>query len=185
MEQPRNSKPNRDRWDMDKVRFHLEKPPAPNREILGIDEILKDVHWDVLLFFISLFIIVGGLEASGVLAILGRSITALTEQGLYLAVIAVLWIGAIASGVVSNVPFTIAMLPILKGLAAQGVAVTPLWWALAIPAIVLPVGFLADFSAWLWWDSYMYRLFTVRFFHWPRIRPQRWRRMPAINQGWS
>ena len=43
MEQPRNSKPNRDRWDMDKVRFHLEKPPAPNREILGIDDILKDV----------------------------------------------------------------------------------------------------------------------------------------------
>ena len=43
MEQPRNSKPSRDRWDMDKVRFHLDKPPAPNRDILGIDDILKDV----------------------------------------------------------------------------------------------------------------------------------------------
>ncbi len=43
MEQPRNSKPNRDRWDMDKVRFHLKKAPAPNRDILGIDDILKDV----------------------------------------------------------------------------------------------------------------------------------------------
>jgi len=43
MEQPRNSKPDRDRWDMDKVRFHLAKPPAPSREIRGIGDILKDV----------------------------------------------------------------------------------------------------------------------------------------------
>lgn len=43
MEQPRNNKPNRDRWDVDKVRYHLEKAPAPNRDIRGIDEILKDV----------------------------------------------------------------------------------------------------------------------------------------------
>jgi len=105
------------------------------------DDILKDIHWDVLLFFISLFIIVGGLEAGGALAVLGRSIAALSEQGVYLAVIAVLWIGAIASGVVSNVPFTIAMLPILKGLAVQGIAVVPLWWALA-----LGVGFGANLT---------------------------------------
>ena len=43
MEQARNSKPNRDRWDMDKIRFHLDKPLSPNREIRGIDDILKDV----------------------------------------------------------------------------------------------------------------------------------------------
>lgn len=43
MEQPRNSRTNRDRWDLDKVRYHLEKAPAPNRDIRGIDEILKDV----------------------------------------------------------------------------------------------------------------------------------------------
>lgn len=43
MEQPRKSKPNPDRWDMDKVRFHLEDPPSPQREARGIDEILTDV----------------------------------------------------------------------------------------------------------------------------------------------
>lgn len=43
MEQPRNSKRNRDRWDMDKVRYHLDKPPAPNREIKSVGDILKDV----------------------------------------------------------------------------------------------------------------------------------------------
>jgi predicted nucleic acid-binding Zn ribbon protein len=43
MEQPRNSKMNRDRWDMDSVRYHLDKPPAPNREIRSVGDILKDV----------------------------------------------------------------------------------------------------------------------------------------------
>ncbi len=43
MEQPRNSKPNRDRWDMDKVRYHLGKPLAPNRETRAIADILEDV----------------------------------------------------------------------------------------------------------------------------------------------
>lgn len=43
MEQPRNSKGNRDRWDMDRVRYHLDKPPAPNREIKSVGDILKDV----------------------------------------------------------------------------------------------------------------------------------------------
>jgi len=98
----------------------------------NFESILKEIHWDVLLFFISLFIIVGGLEASGVIGSIGTAVAFLAEQGIYVAVIVVLWVGALASGVVSNVPFTIAFLPILKGLAAQGIAVTPLWWALAV-----------------------------------------------------
>lgn len=43
MEQARNSKTNRDRWELDKVRFHLDKPPAPHREIQEIGDILQDV----------------------------------------------------------------------------------------------------------------------------------------------
>ena len=43
MEQPRNSKINRDRWDMDKVRYHLSKPPTPNRDVRSISDILTDV----------------------------------------------------------------------------------------------------------------------------------------------
>jgi len=96
------------------------------------DKILQEVHWDVLLFFIALFVIVGGLEASGVIGVLGGAIGFLARHGLVLAAVVVLWVGALASGVISNVPFTIAMLPILKTLAAQGVEVVPLWWALAI-----------------------------------------------------
>ena len=97
-----------------------------------LEQILNDVHWDVLLFFIALFIIVGGLEAGGVLQLAGQGIASLSQQGMVFAVLVVLWAGALASGLISNVPFTIAMLPILKGLAGLGVSVAPLWWALAL-----------------------------------------------------
>ncbi len=96
------------------------------------DRVLKDVHWDVLLFFISLFIVVGGLEASGAMGYVGQALGALATHGSVLAIIVVLWGSALASGALSNVPFTIALLPILQGLAAEGVDVAPLWWALAI-----------------------------------------------------
>jgi Na+/H+ antiporter NhaD/arsenite permease-like protein len=98
----------------------------------NFDAILREIHWDVLLFFIALFVIVGGLEASGTIAALGSGLLALSQTDVALAAVVVLWVGALASGVISNVPFTIAMLPLLKGLATQGVHVSPLWWALAL-----------------------------------------------------
>ncbi|MGB2982752.1 MAG: ArsB/NhaD family transporter [Candidatus Bipolaricaulia bacterium] len=107
----------------------------------NFEQVLKEVRWDVLLFFISLFVIVGGLEASGVIASMGHGVAFLADQGIYLAVIVVFWVGALASGVLSNVPFTIAFLPILKGLAVHGTPVAPLWWALA-----LGVGFGANLT---------------------------------------
>ncbi len=97
-----------------------------------LENILNDVHWDVLLFFIALFIIVGGLEGGGVLQLAGQGITLLSQRGMVLAGLVVLWAGALGSGVISNVPLTIAMLPIFKGLASQGIPVVPLWWALAL-----------------------------------------------------
>ena len=98
----------------------------------SLDEILQEVHWDILIFFISLFVIVGGLEAAGILKLIAVQIGALTEHGMIIAVLSVLWISAIMSAVVDNIPFTIAMLPIIAGLQSQGVNVTPLWWALAL-----------------------------------------------------
>jgi len=92
----------------------------------------EDVHWDVLLFFIGLFVIVGGLEAAGTLKILASAIASLTTHGLVLASLAILWASALMSALVDNVPFTIAMLPILAGIEAHGIPVGPLWWALAL-----------------------------------------------------
>jgi Na+/H+ antiporter NhaD/arsenite permease-like protein len=97
-----------------------------------VRQTLKQVHWDVLLFFVGLFVIVGGLEAAGALDILANAISKLTTHGIVMASLVVLWSSALMSAVVDNVPFTIAMLPILAGLQAQGVPVGPLWWALAL-----------------------------------------------------
>jgi Na+/H+ antiporter NhaD/arsenite permease-like protein len=93
---------------------------------------LGEVHWDVLIFFIGLFVIVGGLEAAGTLRILAPAIASLTTQGVIFASLTILWASALMSALVDNVPFTIAMLPILAGIESQGVPVGPLWWALAL-----------------------------------------------------
>ncbi len=97
-----------------------------------VEEVLSKIHWDVLLFFMGLFIVVGGLEAAGVLAWVSTHLGFIAEAGLVLAALTILWVSALMSAVVDNIPFTIAMLPVIKGLAAQGVITGPLWWALAL-----------------------------------------------------
>jgi Na+/H+ antiporter NhaD/arsenite permease-like protein len=99
-----------------------------------IDEVVKSVEWDVLVFFIGLFVIVGGLSAAGVLDYAARGITALTAHGALVAGIALLWGTALLSGVVGSIPITMVMIPVLLAFGAQGGAIGPLWWALAIGA---------------------------------------------------
>jgi Na+/H+ antiporter NhaD/arsenite permease-like protein len=93
---------------------------------------LQSVHWDVLLFFIGLFVIVGGLEASGALTLVASTLAGLSRYGVILTSLVILWAAALMSALVDNVPFTIAMLPILTGLAVHGVSAAPFWWALAL-----------------------------------------------------
>ncbi len=97
-----------------------------------IEEVMHEIHWDVLLFFICLFIIVGGLEEAGVLGLIAQGITGLTSHGIIVAALAVMWGGALLSAIVDNIPFTMAMIPIIAGLGAGGVEIGPLWWALAL-----------------------------------------------------
>jgi Na+/H+ antiporter NhaD/arsenite permease-like protein len=99
-----------------------------------VDEVLKDVEWSVLLFFAALFVAVGGLQSSGLLNWLAEPITALAGQRLLLTGIILIWVSALLSAAVDNVPFTIVMIPIILDLGATGVNITPLWWALALGA---------------------------------------------------
>lgn len=99
-----------------------------------IEKVLEQVEWSVLLFFAALFVVVGGLEASGLLNLLGEKITALATRDLLLTSILLIWAGAVASAIVDNIPFTIVMIPVIQGLEARGVSVMPLWWALALGA---------------------------------------------------
>ncbi|MCB7129107.1 MAG: ArsB/NhaD family transporter [Candidatus Brocadiales bacterium] len=96
------------------------------------DEALMEVHWSVLLFFIALFICVGGIEKAGVLEILGSKIAAHAHSNPMLTCAMLFWVAAISSAIVDNIPFTIAMVPVIQHLETEGVAVMPLWWALAM-----------------------------------------------------
>ncbi len=97
-----------------------------------INKVLSQIHWDVLLFFMSLFVVVGGLEATGVLRWVSHRLEFLSRGDPALAAVVVLWVSAVMSAVVDNIPFTIAMLPVISGLGAQGMRIAPLWWALAL-----------------------------------------------------
>ncbi len=100
-----------------------------------VHETFKQVEWSVLIFFSALFVMVGGLDAAGVLGAvadwLGSSAAGLNPYALGIAII---WIVAGLSAVVDNVPITIAIIPVVAGLEASGVKVEPLWWALAFGA---------------------------------------------------
>ncbi len=98
------------------------------------ETLLKDVEWTVLLFFSALFIIVGGVEGSGLLALIGNGIATASAdpETLLLTCLLLMWVAALLSAIVDNIPFTVTMIPIVLTLDTQGMNVTPLWWALAL-----------------------------------------------------
>jgi Na+/H+ antiporter NhaD/arsenite permease-like protein len=98
----------------------------------NFDRVLRQVHWDVLLYFVGLFVVVGGLAAAGALRPLGDALASLIDRAPHLAILAVLWGSAVAAGLVSNAPVAILLLPVFSQMAVDGVAVQPLWWALAL-----------------------------------------------------
>ena len=99
-----------------------------------LTEVLKRVEWSVLIFFAALFVMVGGLEAAGVLeSIVGLFAGASSIQPVLFGVM-LIWIVAALSAVVDNVPITIALIPVIRGLGENGMDIAPLWWALAFGA---------------------------------------------------
>jgi Na+/H+ antiporter NhaD/arsenite permease-like protein len=98
------------------------------------EEITEGVDWSVLLFFAALFVMIGGVEASGLLDIAGEWIAGVAQRPGMLLVTALMlmWVAAFVSAIVDNIPFTVTMIPIVGALAANGIDVYPLWWALAI-----------------------------------------------------
>jgi Na+/H+ antiporter NhaD/arsenite permease-like protein len=99
-----------------------------------INETLRRIEWSVLVFFGALFVMVGGLEASGVLGGIVTMLEKLYDIPSVALGLVLLWFSAGLSAFVDNVPITIALIPVLQGLAADGLNVEPLWWALAFGA---------------------------------------------------
>jgi len=97
-----------------------------------MDHAMEDVEIPLLIFFISLFILVGGVEHSQFLHYIGQFIIPYVKEDLLTATLVLMWVAAILSAAIDNIPFTAAMIPILLGMQQQGINVTPLWWALAV-----------------------------------------------------
>lgn len=96
-------------------------------------ELLKKVDYKTILFFIGLFMVVGGLEQTNILEMIAAFIGNVSGDNLYMMVAIILWISAIASALVDNIPFAATMVPVIKSLAAtQGVDLTTLTWALSM-----------------------------------------------------
>jgi len=100
-----------------------------------IELIEKDIEWPTLMFFIFLFIIVGAVESTGLLALIADWILQLSRGNFVAACSLILWVAAIMSAFVDNIPFTATMLPIVAYLTSviPG-AQNTLWWALALGA---------------------------------------------------
>ena len=98
---------------------------------IDMEEAFAHTELALLMFFISLFIIVGGVEHSQFLEYLGSFIIPFVEEDLLTATLILLWVAAILSAAIDNIPFTAAMIPIIAGMETQGINVTPLFWGLA------------------------------------------------------
>jgi Na+/H+ antiporter NhaD/arsenite permease-like protein len=100
----------------------------------NIRDVLQRVDWPVLVFFMGLFVMVGGLEAAGVFEPIAEALTPLGHSNPRLLGVVIIWVVAALSALVDNVPVTIAMISLLGGLEASGVNVNALWWAVVFGA---------------------------------------------------
>ena len=99
-------------------------------------DILTDVEWSTIFFFIGLFIIIGGFEKAGGIEIMAKWLIDVTHGSQTLASMVILWGSGILSGIIDNIPYTATMTPMIAEIAAvKGQAFAmPLWWCLSLGA---------------------------------------------------
>ena len=109
-----------------------------------------EVEWITIFFFIGLFIVVYGLESTGVLEVLAHEVLDLTGGDPAVTAISIIWVSAIASAIVDNIPFVATMIPLIENMAPTlGGAdqLIPLWWSLALGSCLGGNGSLIGASA--------------------------------------
>ena len=115
-----------------------------------VNKTFGKVEWITIFFFIGLFIAVKGIEEAGVLRILADLVINFTDGDLMVTALATLWVSAVASAIVDNIPFVATMIPVIKSMAPTfGGAenLMPLWWSLALGACLGGNGSLVGASA--------------------------------------
>lgn len=99
----------------------------------SIKSLIKGIDYKTLLFFIGLFMVVGGLEQTGVLEVIANFIEKISGGNVKMMVIIIIWISAFASAFIDNIPFAATMIPVIKNLSiASGANLAVLAWALSM-----------------------------------------------------
>ena len=99
---------------------------------IELEAVTMHLETPLLIFFISLFVVIGGVEHSGLLEVIGDQFRDVIAEHPKQAALQLLWVAAIFSALIDNIPFTAAMILVLSGLQQDGINVSVLWWALAM-----------------------------------------------------
>ncbi len=112
------------------------------------DQVLREVEWTTIFFFVGLFILVGSLEATGIIKLIALWAMDATQGNAVYMHFFILWLSAIASAFIDNIPFVATMIPLIKAMAEIGhMDVTSLWWTLSLGACLGGNGTLIGASA--------------------------------------
>lgn len=106
------------------------------------------IEWTTILFFCGLFIVVGGMAETGVIAMMAEGIVAICGGSPLVMMLVILWASGIISAILDNIPFCATMIPVIQTIEAGGeIDVIPLWWALSLGACLGGNGTLIGASA--------------------------------------
>lgn len=111
------------------------------------EDTLQDVEWGTIIFFIGLFIVVGGMVETGVIGALAEVVLGVTQGRPVMTMLIILWVSALLSSTVDNIPFVATMIPLISAMGVGGMEIEPLWWALSLGACLGGNGTLIGASA--------------------------------------
>ncbi|MBK8510113.1 MAG: ArsB/NhaD family transporter [Candidatus Competibacter sp.] len=122
----------------------------PEHQSKHVLEAFNEVEWITIFFFIGLFIVVHGVDSTGLLKVLAEKMLALTGGDLNATAMVILWSSAVLSAIIDNIPFVATMIPLIKAMAPTfggPEGLMPLWWALSLGACLGGNGTLIGASA--------------------------------------
>ncbi|MGE5632217.1 MAG: SLC13 family permease [Caulobacteraceae bacterium] len=112
------------------------------------EDVLMEIEWTTIFFFIGLFVLVGALVEVGLIDSLAKKVMGLTNGNLMITTMLILWMSALLSAFLDNIPFVATMIPLIKSIEVlSGIQAAPLWWALSLGACLGGNGTIIGASA--------------------------------------
>jgi Na+/H+ antiporter NhaD/arsenite permease-like protein len=125
-------------------------PRSEHEQSEAVHKAFCEVEWTTIFFFIGLFVVVYGVESTGLLELVAHEVLALTGGDMTVTAIAIMWVSAVASALVDNIPFVATMIPLIESMAPSfggAEQLMPLWWSLALGSCLGGNGSLIGASA--------------------------------------